>query len=244
MCRSYVLVRGAVPCENVDAMKRATFDFLGMGAADPESWHREGHSGMVQMYQSQEQWDNRQWPRVHGAFADLWGTPKLWVSFDMSHMKPPTRDDDTAAGGFVHWDLSRSVLARGRHLRLQGELLLEDMPANSGGFQCVPRFHRDGSETVAQAQDGDSCAVPPMESAEMEGYELRHVTGKAGDLLIWHSFLPHGSCRNEGARPRMMQLITMYPWDSECTFNSNYTTSSGQRARLTLEEERQRRRRQ
>lgn len=53
--------------------------------------------------------------------------------------------------------------------------------------------------------------VPAMDDPVMAGEQLTHVEGKAGDLLIWHSFLPHGSCRNDSSRPRMMQLITMFP---------------------------------
>ena len=59
-------------------------------------------------------------------------------------------------------------------------------------------------------------AVPAMDDPVMAGEKLTHVEGKAGDLLIWHSFLPHGSCRNESSRPRMMQLITMFPYVAVC----------------------------
>ena len=36
------------------------------------------------------------------------------------------------------------------------------------------------------------------------------MEGKAGDLLIWHSYLPHGSGRNDTAAPRMMQVKALY----------------------------------
>jgi hypothetical protein len=74
----------------------------------------------VQCYQAQSQWDNRACPRVHGAFADLWGTNELWTSFDMLHMKPPARPAGSGDPGFVHWDLGAPHLAAGLHLRLQG----------------------------------------------------------------------------------------------------------------------------
>ncbi len=37
------------------------------------------------------------------------------------------------------------------------------------------------------------------------------VAGKAGDLVIWNSDLPHGSSPNRGTRPRVSQYITMHP---------------------------------
>jgi hypothetical protein len=43
----YVLIREAVPADNIARVKQQTWDFLGMDASDPDSWYREGHSGMV-----------------------------------------------------------------------------------------------------------------------------------------------------------------------------------------------------
>ena len=96
---------------------------------------------MVQCYQSQGQWDNRAYPRVHGAFADLFGTEELWTSFDMLHMKPPAHPRGEGDPGFgvdttackrlfslgcvaradgacapVHWDLGMPHLRQGMHL--------------------------------------------------------------------------------------------------------------------------------
>ena len=46
-----------------------------MRANKPSTWYHPEHSnGHVKKYQSQGQWDIRQAPKVHGAYADLWGT--------------------------------------------------------------------------------------------------------------------------------------------------------------------------
>ena len=180
----YVLIHAAVPAANIERVKRETWQFLGMDEAEPESWYREGHGGMVQCYQSQGQWDNRAYPRVHGAFADLFGTPELWTSFDMLHMKPPSRPRGEGDPGFVHWDLGMPHLRQGMHLRLQGELLLEDMPAGGGGFQCIPGYHLAAADWAAAQPEDAGGAVPDMDDPAMAGYELKHVEGRAGDLLI------------------------------------------------------------
>eukprot|EP01052_Picozoa_sp_SAG31_P003929 SAG31_NODE_155_length_22130_cov_9.540098_30_plen_225_part_00 len=169
---------------------------------------------------------------MHGAFADLFGTDALWCSFDMAHMKPPTRGPHWDGEGFVHWDLSEEILRAGLHLRVQGELLLEDMPPDAGGFHCIPGFHTKTPAWVAAQPIGKRLEVPATLSKQM-----RHVEGRAGDLLIWHSFLPHGSCKNNSHRPRMMQLITMFPWDSDSTFKAGYV---GEKS-VSLDEERARR---
>ena len=95
----YVVLANAVPPENIERVRTDTWEFLGelygMQEHDQESWYRthgkpgNTHTGMVQMYQSQGQWDNRQHPTVHRAFADIHGTEELWVSFDMTNLKPP-----------------------------------------------------------------------------------------------------------------------------------------------------------
>jgi hypothetical protein len=41
--------------------------------------------------------------------------------------------------------------------------------------------------------------------------EVKTIPGKAGDLLIWQSLLPHGNSRNRSNKPRLAQYITMYP---------------------------------
>ena len=51
----YVLIRNAVPERNLQAMRTETWNYLDMDPADPTSWYREGHTGMVQLYQGQAQ---------------------------------------------------------------------------------------------------------------------------------------------------------------------------------------------
>ena len=37
----------------------------------------------------------------------------------------------------------------------------------------------------------------------------------AGDLIIWHKALPHGSRPNSAKRPRIVQYLSMYPTKGE-----------------------------
>ena len=67
--------------------------------------------GIVEIYQHQALWDNRQHPWVHQAFSEIWGNEKLWVSVDWACMKPPVREDkpEYSSKGFVHWDVDTAV---------------------------------------------------------------------------------------------------------------------------------------
>jgi hypothetical protein len=201
----YVVIHNAVPQANLDAVIEDIWEFLGVDRHDPEAWYRApiSKAGMLEMYQTQSLWDNRQNPRVHQAFADIWGTEKLWVSFDRANMNPPARPDWDYQG-MVHWDIDTTKDPV--PFQVQGVLYLEDTSADQGGFQCVAGFHNRFEEWVkTQPADRD-----PRHPA-LDGLEVKTIPGKAGDLLIWHSLLPHGNSRNRSHKPRLAQYITMSP---------------------------------
>jgi hypothetical protein len=141
----WLLVRGVVPPETVRRCVDDTWNYLherwGMRPDDPSSWYHPQHmNGHVKKYQSQGQWDIRQCPTVHAAFADLWGTEQLWCSVDSTHMNPPARDgiaSDLPGIGALHIDVPMEVLLSGNHFRVQGEVLLSDVTSDGGGFACV-----------------------------------------------------------------------------------------------------------
>jgi Phytanoyl-CoA dioxygenase (PhyH) len=203
--KGYVVVREAVPLENCRAAERAVWEFLEMDPDDPESWYpdppRKGI--MVEIYQHQALWDNRQYPRVHQAFAEIWGTEKLWVTFDRASMNPPERPGYTFPGPHLHWDMS---LEKPDHFWVQGVLYLSDTPSHQGAFACVPGFHRTLADWLK--------SLPPdadPRKVVRETHDATPIGGNAGDLVIWQSSLPHGSSPNSAQRPRMAQYISMHP---------------------------------
>lgn len=201
----YVVVHDAVPQENLTRVVDALWHFLEMDPANPESWYppTRQRNSMVEMYHQQAMWDNRQSPRVYGAFADIWATEHLWVSLDRVSMNPPDRPD-WGYKGFTHWDIDTTVTPP--PFWVQGVLYLTDTDANQGGFHCVPGFHRLFPEWV-KSQPADRHPHRP----DLTGFESKPIPGKAGDLVIWHSLLPHGNGQNLSNRPRLAQYITMYP---------------------------------
>ena len=203
----YVVVPEAVPLENCRAAEQAVWDFLEMDRDDPESWYPDPprRSIMVEIYQHQALWDNRQYPRVHQAFSEIWETEKLWVSFDRASMNPPERPDYTFTGPYLHWDMSLDNMPV--RLKVQGVLYLADTPGNQGAFTCIPGFHRKLENWLNDLPDDAN----PREVVRDYQAEAVPVAGKAGDLVIWHSALPHGSSPNSAVRPRMAQYITMSP---------------------------------
>lgn len=202
----YVVVHNAVPQENLDAVIDAIWWFLGMDRNNPEDWYRAPHrtNGMVEMYQHQALWNNRQHPRVYQAFTEILGTHKLWVSMDRASMKPPPHPDhpEYAFRLGMHWDMDtkQQPLPFG----VQGVLYLTDTDVGQGGFECVPELFRQ-YETWVQTQPPDRSATSP----DLTGFTIEPIPGKAGDLLIWNRLLAHGSGLNTSTKSRFAQYITM-----------------------------------
>ncbi len=209
----YVIVPNAVPRANAEALVDVIWDFMEMNPADPATWYRPAESasgkpvlkasGMAELYHHPIMWDNRQQPRVYGAFADIWDTEALWVSIDRVNLNPPARPDWNFQG-FVHWDIDTSQ--EPLPMQVQGVLSLVDVPAEAGGLQVVPGFHRRFEDWV-KTQPADRDPRAP----DMTGLELESLAMQAGDLVIWHSLLPHGTGRNNSSRPRLAQYISMSP---------------------------------
>ena len=203
----YVVVHDAVPLENCRAAEGAVWDFLEMDEDESETWYPDPprRGIMVEMYQHQALWNNRQSPRLHQAFSEIWGDEKLWVSFDRTSMNPPERHDFEFKGPFLHWDMKLDMPVK---LKVQGVLYLTDTPGNQGAFTCIPGFHRKLEKWLDDLPED----INPREVIREEhAHEARAIEGKAGDLVIWHSALPHGSSPNSSDQPRMAQYITMSP---------------------------------
>ena len=82
------------------------------------------------------EWAVHSHPKVHRIFSELWGTERLWVSFDNVGIRLPDREGYDGGDGFVHWDLTEAQLRGGPSaaMRVQGVLMLEDTPADGGTF--------------------------------------------------------------------------------------------------------------
>ncbi len=198
----YLIVPGIVPAELCREVV-ADIDRHLEGYAPPNELD---YYGMVELYHAQSMWDVRQHPAVHAAFAELFDTEKLWVSIDRVNWKPPLPEEEQPSkyGGFIHWDIC--INQKPHPFEVQGVVALTDTDADMGGFQCMPDLYRELDEWLwkqpcRKAQR--SYLLPPYE------YPVVVPEMKAGDLLVWDSFLPHGNGINLGMRTRYAQYVTM-----------------------------------
>ena len=200
----YVILHDAVPEETRAAAEAAIWRHLGARPDEPESWYvPNDHGIMVQFFQHPAFTANRRSPRLHKAFAQLWGTADLWVSTDRAGFNVPERPGWKFRGPDLHWDVS---LAQPIPFGTQSILYLTDTPAEQGAFTCVPGFQGRIDAWLEALPPG----VDPRRE-DLHALGSRPIAGRAGDLVIWDNRLPHGSRPNRGARPRIVQYINMYP---------------------------------
>jgi Phytanoyl-CoA dioxygenase (PhyH) len=213
----YVVIKNAVPKEQVKKLADYLWEYEGKKADDAETWYAKPNvemqmkelynTGMVEIYNHQYMWDNRQYPKVYQAFADVWGTEKLWVTIDRVNLNFPIRPGFEYKG-FIHWDYDPETKPQ----NVQGVLALADQTDETmGGFQCVPELFRT-YDTWKLTQPEDRDHYKP----DTSGFEIVKVKLEAGDLLIFNSLEPHGIRANtSGDKVRIAQYISMMPAQEE-----------------------------
>jgi hypothetical protein len=202
----YVIVRGAISKAQARATEQAVWTALGMDPNDAATWYQKpiGKGIMMEFYHHPTLLANRQSKRIYKAFAQLWKTADLWKTTDRTSFNPPETASYHFPGPRLHWDMS---LEPPLHFGTQGLLYLCDTPAEQGAFCCVPGFHLTLESWLA--------ALPPGTDPHQLNLDAQAVpiAAEAGDFVIWHHALPHGSSPNHGVYPRIVQYLNMYPVD-------------------------------
>ena len=207
----YVVVHDAIDPADRDAAAAAIYAFLDASPDDPSSWYgrKFGVSIWVPILRHPAFLANRRSPRLLKAFSQLWGCEDLWATVDQGGLNPPERHDWSFPGPHVHWDIT---IASPHHFGVQGILYLTDTPANQGAFSCIPGFHHRLAAWLRTLSPGTD---PRKALAYEPGFVP--IAGKAGDLVIWHHLLPHGSSPNSGRLPRVAQYVALRPTRWEYT---------------------------
>lgn len=209
----YIVIKNSVPREQAERLAGLLWEFEEKDPKDPETWYAPPRaemkmkeltgSGMVEIYNHQYLWDNRQMQRVYDAFVDIWGTEKLWVTIDRANLNMPMRPGHEFKG-FIHWDYDPETKPQ----NVQGVLALADQTdPDMGGFQCVPELYRT-YDTWKLTQPEDRNHFQP----DVTGFDVVKVPLEAGDLLIFNSTEPHGIRPNRSKdKVRIAQYISMMP---------------------------------
>lgn len=226
----YIVVKGAVPKEQAKQTADFLWEFDEKSPTDISTWYAPPRAemkmkeltgtGMVEVYNHQYLWNNRQAQRVYDAFVDVWGTEKLWVTIDRANLNFPL-PEGVNKKGFIHWDYDPETKPQ----NVQGVLALADQDdENMGGFQCIPWLYRNyDSWKLTQPEDRDRF------QPSLDGLEDKIVKVKmsAGDLLIFNSREPHGIRPNKSKdKVRIAQYISMMPAEPENEVLKNWRINS------------------
>jgi len=204
----YLILKNVIPKEDCQATIDVICDFLKINLHDANTWYSPNTSRqgiMVQLFQHPLLQKNRQSARIRMAYEQLWQRTDIWVTTDRVGFNPPETEKWKFPGPDLHWDCSLYLPIP---FNLQGLLYLADTAPNQGAFTLVPGFHNRISAWLSSLPEGTN---PRIENLHALG--SLPIAAEAGDFIIWHQALPHGSSPNTSAKPRFVQYINYQPAD-------------------------------
>ncbi len=215
----YIVIKNAISKKQAKETADFIWQFDEKNPDNSETWYAPPRAemqmkeltgtGMVEVYNHQLLWNNRQMQKVYDAFVDVWGTEKLWVTIDRVNLNFPLKPGIDKKG-FIHWDYDPETKPQ----NVQGVLALADQTdENMGGFQCIPWLYRNyDSWKLTQPEDRDRFQ-PDITDIESK---IVKVKMEAGDLLIFNSTEPHGIRPNKSKdKVRIAQYISMMPAEED-----------------------------
>jgi hypothetical protein len=204
----YMVIRNVVPKDTVNNAVREIAAFLGADLDDSTTWYGNApeNGGIVPMHQAQSLWDIRQSSNLYEVFREFWGTHRLMVDINRCLFRPPRHPKwPTTSCGDIHWDTDPRAAGQGS---LQGVVLLTDVDRDGGGFQCLPDIYQNLEVWLDRnaRQSGFDFFNPGLKNCK-----TTQIEGKAGDVILWSTKLPHGSAANLSHRPRIAAFVSMQP---------------------------------
>ena len=228
--KGYVVVPNAISTKQVQQTEELLWEFEEKNPNDSSTWYVPPRAememkelvgtGMVEVYNHQHQWTNRQTQRVYDAFVDVWGIEELWVTIDRANLNFPARKEQPQKG-FIHWDYDPDTKPQ----NVQGVLALGDQTdPDMGGFQCIPWLFQNYDMWRATQPEDRNPFQPDLKGLEDK---IEKVPLQAGDLLIFNSGLAHGIRPNNSKKKvRMAQYISMMPAEPENESLKNWRIQS------------------
>jgi hypothetical protein len=200
----FCVIDGVIPAELCGRVQAEVERFLGIDLDQPATWARvpPDNDGIVPLHHTQAQWDLRQHPRLHRAFAALWATERLWVSCDRATFRRPSTEAELATDVTLHLDQAPDAKQR----VLQGMLYLHDTPVAQAPTAVAPALFHALDEILENGRmDRASLSIVTKPD------EVLRLAGGVGTLVVWDGHMPHGPAHNATSRPRVSQAVTMFP---------------------------------
>jgi len=207
----YIVLKNAISATDASDTRNAILAFLNTSINEPSTWYQnhEAKEGLMVLFTQHPALEkNRTSPIIRKAYEQLYGSKEIFSVIDKVSFNPPETHHYQFKGSPLHWDVS---LQTPIPYKLQGLLYLTDVYEDSGAFHCVPGFHRTIEKWLSEIPDSN---INPRDYA-IETLKPIPITGKAGDLIIWHQALPHCATPNKSNLPRIVQYLTYFPTQLE-----------------------------
>jgi ectoine hydroxylase-related dioxygenase (phytanoyl-CoA dioxygenase family) len=204
-----VKIKNAIEPEKAKYYQKKALDWLKsfgtpLDLDDPSTWTAENLpvQNKINTFQGYSvaherfMWEARMEPKVLDAFAKIWGTDELLVSFDALNVTLPNQVDKPAQKPWPHVD--QSPLRRGLHC-VQGVINLSHAGPEDGSLIVLPRSNTVNEEffdTQTDPSTWDKKDFRFFSEAEMKWLEGRgmkpmKVLAEPGDLILWDSRTCH-----------------------------------------------------
>ena len=204
----YLILKNAVSKKECDETIEVICQSIKVKREEPGTWyqHHASRQGiMVQLFQHPVIQKNRESAIIRQAYEQLWNRTDLWCTADRVGFNPPETAEWRFPGPHLHWDVSLSLPVP---FGLQGILYLADTASNQGALTVVPGFQNRIENWMSELPAG---ANPRQQDLYALG--SFPIAADAGDFIIWHHALPHGSSPNTSQKPRFVQYINYEPLD-------------------------------
>ncbi|KAF4549592.1 Hypothetical protein D9617_21g098130 [Elsinoe fawcettii] len=203
----FVVLKGAIPPERAKAYQRKAFEWLqsfnpDLNINDPRTWDRSKLPVQTKLNTFEHyavvhekfMWDARLEPGIVDAFAKIWGTDKLLVSFDSLNVTLPGLKPVRAP--WPHVD--QAPRKRGLHC-VQGIINLSHAGQEDGSLVVVPgshklveRFFDDETDPMTwEWKDNRYFSEKDMDWFQRRGLQPKKVLAEPGDLILWDSRTIH-----------------------------------------------------
>ncbi|CAL5874848.1 uncharacterized protein PFLUO_LOCUS9150 [Penicillium psychrofluorescens] len=207
--QGYVVIKNAIPQGRAQQYQQKALDWLksfspSLDLDDPSTWREENLPATHKFNLFKEysvtherfMWEARQEPKVVEAFAKIWGTDELLVSFDALNITLPNRQDKPPNKPWPHVD--QSPLRRGLHC-VQGIINLSSAGPEDGSLILLPRsntvtekfFDEQTDPSTWLKKDFRTISETEMDWFKDKGMSPIKVLADPGDLILWDSRTVH-----------------------------------------------------
>lgn len=198
----FVILRGAIPADRLDALRRSADDAIALAERNPKDLfcnyymgHRPEQGVLYEPYFRFPAFaDLVRLPAVSDALADIYA-PNFYL-FDNSliYKKPGTSNEVPWHQDFI--DLTTEPV------KVIAWMALDDMTEANGCMYAVPGSHKHGFLPYKKFPGQTHHTRLDLSQVDLSPDNIRPLTMKAGDVLLFNQLVLHSSKQVESTLPR------------------------------------------